>query len=144
MIRKWASDISHIQEQHPIKMIIRDNAGEYRSKDIYRIEWKILVPAPSGFFQVQPMQGIPRNTSEPLKTTLFRAIYGREQNLSKFRALASLSDSGHTYTFTKSAARLPVESIIYEQWKAFTWVLQQKAIPADMSSTSCNFHHQLS
>jgi hypothetical protein len=32
MIRKWVSDISDIRE-HPIKIIIRDNAGEFRSKD---------------------------------------------------------------------------------------------------------------
>jgi hypothetical protein len=34
MIRRWASDISDITEQHPIQMIIRDNAGEFRSEYI--------------------------------------------------------------------------------------------------------------
>jgi hypothetical protein len=34
MIRKWVSDISDIREQHPIMIIIGDNAGEFRRKDI--------------------------------------------------------------------------------------------------------------
>jgi hypothetical protein len=34
IIRRWVSYISDISEQHPINMIIGDNAGIFRSKDI--------------------------------------------------------------------------------------------------------------
>jgi hypothetical protein len=126
MIQRWVSDISNISEQHPIKMIIRDNAGEFRSKDIYEFvesigpknyfsiayeqwqnglaessinslmtfargqlaesglnanEWKILVPG-----AIMPTNARNATYHERSKTTPFRAIYGRKQNLLKFRA----------------------------------------------------------
>ena len=33
-VRKWISDIVDIRDRHPLEVIIRDNAGELRSKDI--------------------------------------------------------------------------------------------------------------
>ena len=123
MIRKWVSDISDISEQHPIKMIIRDNAGEFRSKDINEFvesigaknyfsiayeQWQNGLAessinslmtlaraqlAESGlsgrfWFRALSCSTDARNATyhERTKTTPFRAIYGRKQNLSKFRA----------------------------------------------------------
>ena len=34
MIQKWVCNISDISEQHQIKMIFQDNAGQLKSKDI--------------------------------------------------------------------------------------------------------------
>lgn len=35
-VRKWISDILDIRDRHRFEVIIRDNAGELRSKDLNR------------------------------------------------------------------------------------------------------------
>ena len=34
MVRKWVADIADIEDQHRLETIIRDNASEFKSKDL--------------------------------------------------------------------------------------------------------------
>ena len=123
-IRKWVSDIVEIRIRHPLQIVIRDNAGELKSKDLIEFieglgsknyysvsyeQWQnglaessinslMLLSrtqmAESGltgkfWFRALITSVDARNATyhARIKTSLYKAIYDKTQNLSKFRAL---------------------------------------------------------